>query len=231
MEPHNFSILGMIMAADPVVKAVMLMLALSSVACWAIVFEKAVRLRRLNADVAQLEEVAAGKASPDQANGLTATVLDAANREADDGAARGESRGEVRGRLERAMRGALKSELQSAEKGLPFLATTGSAAPFIGLFGTVWGIMNSFASIAQKQDTSLATVAPGIAEALFATALGLAAAIPAVLAYNHYSVRLGRVAARGNAASIEIAKAFSRPPAEAKETRGTVEPLRAGKGH
>ncbi len=79
---------------------------------------------------------------------------------------------------------------------MPFLATVGSAAPFIGLFGTVWGIMNSFTAIAHQQDTSLATVAPGIAEALFATALGLAAAIPAVMFYNHFAVKLGRAAAR-----------------------------------
>ena len=90
--------------------------------------------------------------------------------------------------------------------GLPFLATIGSAAPFIGLFGTVWGIMNSFTAIAQQKDTSLAVVAPGIAEALFATALGLAAAIPAVMAYNQIIVSLGRLAARGQHHHRRLAK-------------------------
>jgi biopolymer transport protein ExbB/TolQ len=126
------------------------------------------------------------------------------------------------------MRGTLKSELQRIESGLPFLATVGSAAPFIGLFGTVWGIMNSFTAIGQQQDTSLATVAPGIAEALFATALGLAAAIPAVVAYNHFAVKLGRAATRASSAIGEIARQFSRPQGEA-HAKGSVEPLRAGK--
>jgi biopolymer transport protein ExbB/TolQ len=126
------------------------------------------------------------------------------------------------------MRSALKSELQRIEAGLPFLATVGSAAPFVGLFGTVWGIMNSFTAIGQQQDTSLATVAPGIAEALFATALGLAAAIPAVMAYNHFAVKLGRAAARAGASISEIARKFSKHHGEA-HPKATVEPLRAGK--
>jgi biopolymer transport protein ExbB/TolQ len=113
------------------------------------------------------------------------------------------------------MRLSLKGELQKLEVGLPFLATVGSAAPFIGLFGTVWGIMNSFTSIAQQKDTSLAVVAPGIAEALFATALGLAAAIPAVMAYNMISVSLGRGSSRAGTTIAELAKRLSRPQSEA----------------
>jgi biopolymer transport protein ExbB/TolQ len=112
---------------------------------------------------------------------------------------------------------------------LPFLATVGSAAPFVGLFGTVWGIMNSFTAIARQADTSLATVAPGIAEALFATALGLAAAIPAVMAYNHYAVKLGRAGARAGDTIAEFAKHISRPAGEAAATKAAIEPLRAGK--
>ena len=104
------------------------------------------------------------------------------------------------------MRSAMKSELHRLEVGLPLLATIGSAGPFIGLFGTVWGIMHSFTAIAAQKDTSLAVVAPGIAEALFATALGLAAAIPAVIAYNAISVALGRAANRGTAAITNLAK-------------------------
>jgi biopolymer transport protein ExbB/TolQ len=224
VQAHGFSVYEMVMAADPVVKLVMLLLVVASVACWAIVFEKIYRLARLKSDLTQLEGVARNQRAAQNSSGLTATLIDAAYREADEGAVRGESRSETRARLEKAMRGTLKSELQSIETGLPFLATIGSAAPFIGLFGTVWGIMNSFAAIAQKQDTSLATVAPGIAEALFATALGLAAAIPAVMAYNHFAVKLGRAAARGNSASAEIAKSMSRTNADAAHT-ATVEPI------
>ena len=87
----------------------------------------------------------------------------------------------------------ISKEMDELEKGIPFLASVGSVAPFIGLFGTVWGIMNSFAAIAESKNTSLAVVAPGIAEALFATALGLAAAIPAVVAYNKFSGDLEKI--------------------------------------
>ncbi len=226
--PHDFSLWGMISAADPVVKAVMAGLALASVACWAIILEKMVRLMRLKRDLSRLEQVATGTVAVGTESGLVAHLLQAADSEAQDGATRGEDRSDVRARLEKAMRVALKSDLQRQEAGLPFLATIGSAAPFIGLFGTVWGIMNSFTAIGQQQDTSLATVAPGIAEALFATALGLAAAIPAVMAYNAIAVSLGRLAARAGTAITGIAKHMSRPAAEVV---GRVEPLRAGMGH
>jgi biopolymer transport protein ExbB/TolQ len=108
------------------------------------------------------------------------------------------------------MRQAMVVQLRQLEPGLPFLATVGSAAPFVGLFGTVWGIMNSFTAIAGSNDTSLAVVAPGIAEALFATALGLVAAIPAVVLYNKFSTDLGRLAQRFNVAINEAARQFSR---------------------
>jgi biopolymer transport protein ExbB/TolQ len=193
------------------------------------VFEKSIRLRRLNRDLKQLEEAAqGGAASSHSARGVAGVLLKAAHAEAEEGAERGESRNDLRARLDRAMRVALKSELQRIEAGLPFLATVGSAAPFIGLFGTVWGIMNSFTAIGQQQDTSLATVAPGIAEALFATALGLAAAIPAVMAYNHFAVKLGRAASRAGTAISQIAKTSSRQQGETYP-KAAVEPLRAGK--
>ena len=221
---HDYSFYGMLMQADPVVKGVMLGLAIASIACWAIIFEKLVRLFRLRGQVRRLEAVASGGVTGEAEHGLVKKLLDAGVEELRDGASRGEERSEVRARLERAMRGSLKSDLQRQESGLPFLATIGSSAPFIGLFGTVWGIMNSFTAIGQQQDTSLATVAPGIAEALFATALGLAAAIPAVMAYNAVSVSLGRLAARAGSSLTEIAKSMSRPASE------TVVPMRAGKG-
>lgn len=225
---HGFTVWGLIQQADPVVKSVMAGLVLASVLCWAIILEKFYRLRRLSADVKKLEAIAAGGNADAHSRGLPGHLIAAARTEAEQGAERGESRSDVRARIERAMRGALKSDLQRQETGLPFLATIGSSAPFIGLFGTVWGIMNSFTAISQQQDTSLATVAPGIAEALFATALGLAAAIPAVMAYNAIAVSLGRYAGRASAAITALARNLSQPNADAA-VRANVEPLRAGK--
>ena len=222
---HDFSIWGLVLQADPIVKAVMLMLVVASVACWAIIFEKVIRLGKLGRDLRRLERTVSHEATADAPRGLVRTLLTAAHHEAEDGG-RNESRSELRARLERAMRLSLKAELQKLEVGLPFLATIGSAAPFIGLFGTVWGIMNSFTAIANQKDTSLAVVAPGIAEALFATALGLAAAIPAVMAYNMIAVSLGRGANRGNTTIAELAKRMSRPQSEGFPR---AEPLRAGK--
>jgi biopolymer transport protein ExbB/TolQ len=144
-----------------------------------------------------------------RASSLVGAVGEAARTEWKEGADNA-SAGEVRDRLELAMRGAVKRKLKSIEQGLPFLATLGSAAPFIGLFGTVWGIMNSFTAIAQQKDTSLAVVAPGIAEALFATAVGLAAAIPAVIFYNQITVALGRASDRVSPAIVGLARTLSR---------------------
>ena len=201
----HMSIVPLIMNADPVVKAVMIGLALASVACWAIILEKVVRLLGLSRDVKKLEATAKGETSPGR--GLVRKLMTSAEEEQSHGSP-GEPRSEARLRLERAMRTTLRSELHRLEVGLPFLATIGSAGPFIGLFGTVWGIMHSFTAIASQKDTSLAVVAPGIAEALFATALGLAAAIPAVIAYNAISVVLGRAATRGSTALAGLAKMF-----------------------
>ncbi len=226
---HNFSMYDMLWNADPVVKGVMLLLAIASVVCWAIILEKTIRLFSLNRGLRDLEAISKSPADVHVKNGLSRTILAAAEGEVSDGASRGEARTEVRARLDKAMRSSLRSELQRIETGLPFLATVGSAAPFVGLFGTVWGIMNSFTAIAHQQDTSLATVAPGIAEALFATALGLAAAIPAVMAYNHFAVKLGRAAARAGTAISELAKQLSRPALETA-AKAAVEPIRAGKG-
>jgi len=188
----------------------MLILVLMSVACWAIMIEKMFRLTGLRRDIRRLETVAkSGSIDGVKSEHLTGKLLAAVREEHGQGVAQGEDRNDVRARLEKSMRSEMRGHLQGTESGLPFLATVGSAAPFIGLFGTVWGIMNSFTSIAQSSDTSLAVVAPGIAEALFATALGLVAAIPAVIAYNQISVSLGRGAARANTAIAKIAKASS----------------------
>ena len=207
---RDLSIIGLFQHADIVVKAIMIALVLASIVCWALIFEKMFRMWRLNREVGDLEVAAArGTLAPANGGGLVQAINTAAQAEWNEGAA-GTSNGEVRDRLESAMRGAMRRELKGIEKGLPFLATLGSAAPFIGLFGTVWGIMNSFTAIAASKDTSLAVVAPGIAEALFATAVGLAAAIPAVIAYNQFTVALGRASDKITPAIAGLARSLAR---------------------
>ena len=215
VEGRDFSLIGLILHADPFVQAIMLLLAICSVLCWALIFEKATRLMILKRQVRQLaRQAAAGRLSPDRGRGIVGAVQAAAQGEWADGIARGESRNELRARVERSMRSALKTEMRRLETGLSFLATVGSASPFIGLLGTVWGIMNSFTAIAQSKDTSLAVVAPGIAEALFATALGLAAAIPAVVAYNQITVSLGRSGEKAGTSIATLARAIARGQSE-----------------
>jgi biopolymer transport protein ExbB/TolQ len=186
-----------------------------SVACWALIFEKAIRLAWLRSQVRKLaKQASASRISFEGKRGLVGAINAAAQGEWAESSVRGESRIELRARIERAMRAAMKGELRRIEVGLPFLATVGSASPFVGLLGTVWGIMHSFTAIAQAKDTSLAVVAPGIAEALFATALGLAAAIPAVVAYNQISVSLGRSAERAGTSITTLAKVMARGQGE-----------------
>lgn len=209
--------MGLFEHADIVVKSIMIGLLLASIVCWALIFEKMFRIWRLNREVRVLENASAsGRLAASSRNGLINSVNSAAQIEWTEGA-RNAASGEVRDRLEQAMRGAMKRELKGIEKGLPFLATLGSAAPFIGLFGTVWGIMNSFTAIAQSKDTSLAVVAPGIAEALFATAVGLAAAIPAVIAYNQFTVSLGRASDKIGPAIAGLARSLARRGVEANQ--------------
>ncbi|MCK6452061.1 MAG: MotA/TolQ/ExbB proton channel family protein [Alphaproteobacteria bacterium] len=210
---QDLTLLALLLRADVVVKATLAVLLLCSLATWAIVVDQAARLGRARRDAALLgAALARGTAlrpglplGPIPAAILRAAAEEDAEGEWDGGAR--EEPGRRRERLERAMRVALAHELRALEQRLPFLATVGSTAPFIGLFGTVWGIMNSFLAIAHGNDTSLAVVAPGIAEALFATAIGLLAAIPAVVAYNRLgtaqrrlaqdlSLAVGRLAAR-----------------------------------
>ena len=214
MAGRDLSILGLFYHADIVVKCIIVGLLLASIVCWAMALEKFIRVWRINREVRVLE--ASGKSGALPAGrpaSLVAAVGEAARTEWTEGSRKAES-GEVRDRLELAMKGAIKRKLKSIEQGLPFLATLGSAAPFIGLFGTVWGIMHSFTAIAQQKDTSLAVVAPGIAEALFATAVGLAAAIPAVIFYNQITVALGRAADRLSPAVVGLARTLSRTGVE-----------------
>jgi biopolymer transport protein TolQ len=205
MEPTpTLSIVSLFWNADIIVKGVLVLLLAASVWSWTVIIDKLWRLNTISRAALEHEARAAAASSADElwisrAEGQdpAAQVLIAGFQESTaDIPPELETAGERRERVERAMRLALNGEMRRLEARLPFLATLGSAAPFIGLFGTVWGIMRSFAGIAAAQNTSLAVVAPGIAEALFATAMGLAAAIPAVVAYNKITVDLGRFAGR-----------------------------------
>jgi len=208
----DLSPITLVLQADPVVQGVMALLLVASLACWAIIIEKAVTLRGL-AREARLLAAERPDAAPPTGEGLAAATLRAGQAEWREGRDAAETAGEFRGRLEHAMRAAIAATLRQAEPGLPLLATIGSVSPFVGLLGTVWGIMHSFAGIAARQDTSLATVAPGIAEALFATAIGLVAAIPATIAYNRCTTRLHRIRQEALAAAGALALRMARPPA------------------
>lgn len=206
---NSLSMLGLFLQADIIVKTVMVGLVLASVWCWAIIIDKAMRLRRLQAKATAFEEKFwSGGSLEDLYDRIgsrpsdpMAAVFVAAMREWRRSASRSGAgdinlRARLAQRLDRVMHITLVREMETLEKRVGFLASTGSVAPFVGLFGTVWGIMNSFHAIGMSKDTSLATVAPGIAEALFATALGLVAAIPAVVAYNKISGDLDRFSQR-----------------------------------
>jgi biopolymer transport protein TolQ len=200
----SISVVALFLHADVVVKSVLVLLLAASIWSWAVIIDKLVRLGAARRSIGAHEARAAAARSAEELWDGTATARDPAGQALLAGfeehavqfSGNFESVGERRERVERAMRLALSGEMRRLETHLPFLATVGSAAPFVGLFGTVWGIMRSFAGIAAAHNTSLAVVAPGIAEALFATAMGLAAAIPAVVAYNKFTVDLSRIAGR-----------------------------------
>jgi biopolymer transport protein TolQ len=201
LNPPNLSLTQLVLHADPIVQAALVLLLLLSVWSWSVMLEKAFELRRARRALRLLEAAVASGQPPDD---LGVDVKHPAGEILASGVAEWrampagvhESPGETRDRIERSMRNGLATEMRRMELRLPFLATVGSAAPFIGLFGTVWGIMNSFTAIAQSHDTSLAVVAPGIAQALIGTAAGLAAAIPAVMAYNKFATEFGLYAGR-----------------------------------
>ncbi|PPR22779.1 MAG: Biopolymer transport protein ExbB [Alphaproteobacteria bacterium MarineAlpha10_Bin3] len=225
----NFSMWSLFMQATWIVKIVLIVLLLASVWSWAIIFEKLWRLHHLQRAATGFEdEFWSGgsldklyeKVSQRPENPMTAIFV-AAMREWRRSSGRGLQRSELshaslQQRTERIMHVTLGREMERLERNMTFLASVGSTAPFVGLFGTVYGIMNSFQSIALTKQTSLAVVAPGIAEALFATALGLVAAIPAVIAYNKISNDLGRYASRLEAFAHEFTAIFSRQLEEAE---------------
>ncbi len=219
---RDLSMWGLFFEADPVVKVVMLVLILASFWCWAVIFDKSFRMRRLTAQANRFEESFwSGSSLDDLYDRIGARPTDpmsaiftAAMRELRQSSTRGLAGDDgltgLARRIDRAMEVTLGREMQHLERYMTFLASVGSTAPFIGLFGTVWGIMNSFQAIAVTKNTSLAVVAPGIAEALFATALGLVAAIPAVVAYNKLTNDIGRYAARLEAFAAEFGSILSR---------------------
>ncbi|MHB8404047.1 MAG: MotA/TolQ/ExbB proton channel family protein [Gammaproteobacteria bacterium] len=202
INPPNLSLEQLVLHADPIVQAVLLLLLVLSIWSWAVMVQKAFELHRAKRALGKLETAIESGQSPDEVSvdeSHPATLLiQAGIQESRFSSIAGapESIAEKRERIERSMRNALSRELRRMQKRLPVLATVGSVAVFIGLFGTVWGIMNSFTAIAQAHDTSLAVVAPGIAQALIGTAAGLAAAIPAVMGYNKFVTELGYYAGR-----------------------------------
>lgn len=218
---YDFSVVAMFMQADFIVQAVMLMLMLSSVWGWSIIFNTWSRLKQARQLSNEFEDrfwsgepletlYAQVENAPTHP---IAAVFVAAMREwkrSLTGRTRGLDKGTVQDRINKVMHVTTSREMDRLEGQVSYLATIGSAAPFVGLFGTVWGIMNSFQSIARASDTSLATVAPGIAEALLATALGLVAAIPAVIAYNKLATDLSRYAGRIEGFADEFSAILSR---------------------
>lgn len=223
----DLSIIGLFLAADWIIKSVIIVLGLASIMCWAIIFQKVIGLRGLDRTASRFEDAFWSGGSLDdlydkvgqRPRDPMSAVFSAAMREWRRSIGRTRTGSSVTGslqdRIDRVMHVTAGREMERLEKYMSFLASVGSTAPFIGLLGTVWGIMSSFQSIAASKQTSLAVVAPGIAEALFATALGLVAAIPAVVAYNKLSTDLSRYAGRLEAFSGEFSAILSRQIEEA----------------
>ena len=217
--PVNFSLLGLFLSADWVVKIVMLGLLGTSVWCWAIIVDKSMLYGRANRQMNAFERAFWSGQSLEElyqqtqerpSMGLGAIFVAAMKEWKRSHEQNAASFIGMQARLDKVLDVAIARESDGLEKRLAFLATVASASPFIGLFGTVWGIMNSFTSIAASKSTNLAVVAPGIAEALFATALGLLAAIPATIAYNKLSTDANKLIGRLESFADEFATILSR---------------------
>ena len=199
---NDFSLWQLFLRADFVVKAVIILLLASSIYSWALIFDKYKMFKKINESSQKFEDKfwksksAEGfsKTLPTKSEDPMTQIFQSAMNEVVK--TRSKSSAIQSARVERVLEISTDNQIKNIEKNFTFLATVGATAPFIGLFGTVWGIMNSFQSIAISRNTSLAIVAPGIAEALFATALGLLAAIPAVVAYNKFNSDSKRYLAR-----------------------------------
>jgi biopolymer transport protein TolQ len=236
---HDLSAWGLFMQSDLVVKLVMISLVLASIWCWAIIFEKIKTLKSVNRRAKKFEDAfwsgeALDKLYDRVKNAKNDPILTtfiagmdewkiAAN---DQKEGRSALQAGLQQRIERAMSVEISRSTDRLEKNMTFLANVGSAAPFIGLFGTVWGSINSFTAIAGTNSTSLAVVAPGIAEALFATALGLAAAIPAVIAYNKFANDLNRYTDRLEAFASEFSAILGRHLARMQSNEGQESPFK-----
>jgi biopolymer transport protein TolQ len=223
LAPHDFSVIGLFMQADIVVKAIMIGLLLWSIWSLAIMLQKFIRLRTLNSRAEKFEDAFWSGGSLDALyervakkvrDPMVATFV-AGMREwklaNERGAMNGGAlHGNLQQRVDRVMAVTIGREMAQVEKYMNVLATAGSTATFVGLAGTVYGIMSSFTSIAAEQNTSLAVVAPGIAEALLSTLLGLVVAIPAVMAYNKFASDIGRYGERLDGFSAEFSAILSR---------------------
>ncbi len=187
----DFSLFNLFIRADVVVKSVIVLLILCSIYSWAVIIEKFKLFKKINLSTEEFEtKFWNSKSAETFYNNLPANVEDPMAlifKDAMQNLLKRRSKSDLNNRMTTLLETGIEKQMSKISKGFTFLATVGSTAPFIGLFGTVWGIMNSFQSIAISRNTSLAIVAPGIAEALFATALGLLAAIPAVVAYNKFN--------------------------------------------
>ena len=190
----DFSLINLFIRADIIVKSVIIILIVCSVYSWAIIIEKYRLFKKINLSSEDFEEKFwRSKSAETFYNSLPSTTDDPMTelfKDSMEGLLKSKSKNNLIEKMSGMLEVGIEKQISKIDKGFTFLATVGSTAPFIGLFGTVWGIMNSFQSIAISRNTSLAIVAPGIAEALFATALGLLAAIPAVVAYNRFNSEL-----------------------------------------
>ncbi len=218
--PQNFSLAGLFMQADWVVKLIMLGLAVASIWSWAIIIDKSINFHLLKKRATNFEETFwSGRTLDELAEGLAGDTRDpmgrvftAAMREFKESeiSPRNSDIGGTRERIDRVMGLVVNRELANAERGMTVLATVGSSSVFIGLLGTVWGIINTFRAIDQANDVNIIIVIPGITEALFATALGLVAAIPAVIFYNKFTTDLDRYAGRLDGYTDELSAILSR---------------------
>lgn len=221
---HDLSAWGMFLQADFIVKTVIVLLLLASFWSWAIMFDKYFRMKTLRFLSSRFEKdfwsggaidkfyEKVKKRGSHPLLHIFVAAMDEWYRSRKDMGSNGNAmlRVGIRERVTQVMQISRNREIEKLERGLGFLATVGSAAPFIGLFGTVWGIMNSFTNIAMSKNTTLAVVAPGIAEALLATAIGLFAAIPAVIGYNKFSGEIDRFIGRMEDFSTEFVTLLSR---------------------
>tara|TARA_Y100001935_G_scaffold194895_1_gene162988 strand:- start:13 stop:687 length:675 start_codon:yes stop_codon:yes gene_type:complete len=187
----DFSLLNLFLRADIIVKTVIILLIACSVYSWAVIIEKIRLFKKINQSTEEFEtKFWNSKSAESFYNNLPSNIEDPMAlvfKDAMQNLLKRKSKTDLHDRMTTMLETGIEKQMSKISRGYTFLATVGSTAPFIGLFGTVWGIMNSFQSIAISRNTSLAIVAPGIAEALFATALGLLAAIPAVIAYNKFN--------------------------------------------